>query len=236
MHQLRAVALARPFLASNQEWEGVADRVTNCHTNVSSTRCKLPPAVESKCIFNTILPLDNQGFCYYRLSLKLFLLPLFHQWNSSISTVFPLSVQNYIDYILFSQQEFEYFICIALKQSQYTIHSQCIFAFRTGEEIPTFQIRFHFIMRTEEAKNVLSVFFHPCHAVLVKDTTTTVMKVILAIVVVSHHQKYSRRSHKTKTTSRAEAPNGFCCFFPKLSCSPKLQEGLASPSSPHTLI
>ena len=161
MHQLRAVALARPFLASNQEWEGVADRVTNCHTNVSSTRCKLPPAVESKCIFNTIPPLDNQGFCYYRLSLKLFLLPLFHQWNSSISTVFPLSVQNYIDYILFSQQEFEYFICIALKQSQYTIHSQCIFAFRTGEEIPTFQIRFHFIMkenRRRSQKCVVCIF------------------------------------------------------------------------------
>ena len=163
MHQLRAVALARPFLASNQEWEGVADRVTNCHTNVSSTRCKLPPpAVESKCIFNTIPPLDNQGFCYYRLSLKLFLLPLFHQWNSSISTVFPLSVQNYIDYILFSQQEFEYFICIALKQSQYTIHSQCIFAFRTGEGNSYFldQVPFHYENRRSQ-KCVVCIFFIP---------------------------------------------------------------------------
>ena len=59
----------RPFLASNPEWEGVADRVTNCHTNVSSTvyDASLPPPPTSKCIFNTILLLfDNQasGFCY----------------------------------------------------------------------------------------------------------------------------------------------------------------------------
>ena len=50
----------RPFLASNPEWEGVADRVTNCHTNVSSTvyDASLPPPPTSKCIFNTILLLS----------------------------------------------------------------------------------------------------------------------------------------------------------------------------------